>query len=342
MWDASPKRSGAAADKCTVEARVLTVVLLTGAAGCSAVPPRVAVPSAEPAVAVRVVAVQVVERGVATIRQVPLEEYVLGSVVAEFAPAVAEAGAVGRMYEVQAIISRTYAIANPARHAREGYDLCATTHCQLYEPARLQTSRWARLATEAVQRTAGMVLWYGTVAAQALFHADCGGYTSPAATVWGGRDYPYLAAVPDDGPAEAAHSTWQYEIPYAALLRALNGDPRTRVGDRLDTIEVLDRDAAGRAERIALHGRREAIVRGEDLRDVLARAFGPRSIRSTRFTIRRDGLRFTFDGSGFGHGVGLCQTGAFARLRSGTDPTAVLQRYFPGTTLLKLSSPAVR
>jgi stage II sporulation protein D len=241
-----------------------------------------------------------------------------------------------RMYEVQAVITRTYAVSHAGRHAREGYDLCATTHCQLYEPSRLPTSRWTQAATDALRRTTGIVLWYDTAPARAVFHADCGGHTSAAASVWGGRDRPYLLAIRDDGPADTAHMAWRFEISHPRLMRALNADPRTRVGDRLDTIEVLDRDAAGRAERVALHGRREVIVRGEDLRDVLTRAFGARTIRSTNFSVHRDRGLFAFDGRGFGHGVGLCQAGALAWLRAGATPAAVLQRYFPGTMLLTL------
>ena len=49
---------------------------------------------------------------------------------------------------VQAVIARTYAAAHLGRHQRDGYDLCSTTHCQLYQPGRLKTSSWARLAVE--------------------------------------------------------------------------------------------------------------------------------------------------------------------------------------------------
>jgi hypothetical protein len=38
-----------------------------------------------------------------------------------------------------------------------------------------------------------------------------------------------------------------------------------------------------------------------------------------------------FEGRGFGHGVGLCQAGAFARIMAGGKPAAVLARYYPGT-----------
>ena len=314
-----------------MKGRVLTPLLLASTVGCSTAPGKVALPS--PSVAPRVIAVRTSADPATAVRHVPLEEYVRGTILSELAPSGADAALAGRMYDLQAIVSRTYAVANLGRHGREGYDLCATTHCQLYEPSRLSSSRWAGTATEAVRRTAGLVLWHQGVPARVVFHADCGGHTSAATSVWGGRTVPYLAAVPDDDVAEAVHRPWRYEAAHAAVLRALERDPRTRVGGRLDTIEVLDRDPAGRAERVALHGSTERIVRGEELREVLTRAFGARAVRSTRFTVRRELGVFAFEGTGFGHGVGLCQTGALARVRAGAAAAEVLERYFPGTQL---------
>ena len=66
------------------------------------------------------------------------------------------------------------------------------------------------------------------------------------------------------------------------------------------------------------------MVRGEDLRDVLGQSFGGRSIKSTRFSIEHTAGTFVFDGKGFGHGVGLCQAGALARIRAGAKLPAVL------------------
>jgi stage II sporulation protein D len=111
----------------------------------------------------------------------------------------------------------------------------------------------------------------------------------------------------------------------------LNSRPATSVGARLDTIDVQSRDSAGRARLVLLNGERAPLVRGEDLRAVLNDALGPRAIRSARFDVRRDGARFVFDGQGFGHGVGLCQTGAMARAASGQTVETILQFYFPGT-----------
>ena len=64
-----------------------------------------------------------------------LEDYVRAAILSEFAPPAGDPGDIERMLEVQAIIARTYAASHLGRHQREGFDLCATTHCQLYQPA---------------------------------------------------------------------------------------------------------------------------------------------------------------------------------------------------------------
>jgi stage II sporulation protein D len=292
---------------------VLAVLVAAGAAACTAPAARPVLPGAIPS-APRVIRVGVVEGGRMTFRSVPLEEYVAATIISEFAPGDGDPIVVERMLEVQAVIGRTYALSHLGRHARERFDLCASTHCQLFQPSRLRTSRWAAQAAEAVRRTSGTVLVFDGVPANALFHADCGGH----------------------GPADVAHSLWRFEEGRTSVQRALNTDPRTRVGARLDGIQVLERDPAGRAEQVALHGTEERIVRGEALRDVLTQAFGGRTIRSTWFDVRRERDAFVFEGRGFGHGVGLCQAGALARIRAGALPPAILQRYFPGTRLLIL------
>jgi stage II sporulation protein D len=311
---------------------VLLVVLLVTAVACAPPASRLDRPEPGPRLPSSI-RVQLREGGATTIRRVPLEEYVQGAILSEFAPASGEIGAVQRMYEVQAVISRTYAVAHAGRHAADGFDLCATTHCQLYEPGRLRTSRWAGAARQAAATTAGLVLWYGSGPASALFHSDCGGRTSDAASVWGGQALPYLASVVDDGPAARAHTAWTYEVDREALRRALNAHAPTAVGATLTAIDVVERDAAQRNRRIRLRGARTVVVRGEDFRAAMTRAFGARSVKSTRFDIRRRGEVFTLEGRGFGHGVGLCQAGAYAHVRAGTPLHEILSRYYPGTRL---------
>ena len=305
--------------------------VLAAAAGCSSPSVRLTLP---PSLRVHqvYVTVRIAEQGNA-IRRVPLEEYVAGTILSEVAPPAGDEQLVEQMHEVQAVVARTYAMASRGRHSAEGFDVCSTTHCQLYEPSRLQTSRWAGSARTAAARTSGLVLWYKQAPVTALFHADCGGYTSTAVNVWGGTARPYITARADDDIEGVVHTAWRYDVSAADLLRVLNSDARMGVGRRIDTLQVVDRDVSGRADTVALNGERDRLVRAEDLRARLTRAFGARTIRSTMFTVRRERASFVFEGRGFGHGVGLCQAGAMARLKAGVTLRDVLLRYFPQTTL---------
>ena len=312
---------------------VLVSVALAALAACAPGPVTVMMP--RPGARARAVTlrVQVRDGGTLVVREVALDDYVAAAALSEMHPAASDDAIAADVFAVQAVIARTYAIANRGRHAAEGFDLCSTTHCQLYEPSRLTTSRWGATARDAVERTAGEVLWFGNAPARAVFHADCGGHTSNAAAVWGGAAPPYLCGERDDGPAESAHAAWAFDVTAAALRGALNADPRTAVGARLDRLDVAGRDAAGRAELITLRGTRTFVVRGEVFREAMTRAFGARSIRSTLFTVKKSRDRFVFSGKGYGHGVGLCQAGALARLRAGASVASVLAHYFPGATL---------
>jgi len=267
------------------------------------------------------------------VRALALDEYARGVLVAEAGVSTRDGLAGERMLEVQAIIARTYAVAHLSRHAREGFDLCSATHCQVYDPRRLETSGHAGAVRNAVGRTTGMVLWHRRRPASTVFHADCGGHTSAARDVWGGQAHPYLTARRDDGPAEAAHRAWRFDVGHEAMRLALNRDVRTRVGRRFLDIAIVSRDQAGRAIRVRLDGSTAAEASGEQLRAVVNGAFGHGALLSTLFDVRRSGDGFRFEGRGYGHGVGLCQVGALARLRGGASVAVVLARYYPGTRL---------
>ena len=52
--------------------------------------------------------------------------------------------------------------------------------------------------------------------------------------------------------------------------------------------------------------------------------------------VRREGAAWVFEGAGFGHGVGMCQTGAIGMAEAGHDYRAILEHYYPGSRLRKL------
>jgi len=316
------------------------VAVLAGA--CA--PPRTApiLPGAAPSVLPATVRVGGIEGHPGEIREMPIEEYVLASILTEVAPARAEPAALERLFEVQAIVARTYAAANPGRHAAQGYDLCTSTHCQLVDFRRPATSSWRAEAERAVARTSGLILVYDGRPAQTVFHADCGGHTSAAAAVWGGTPRPYLRGVRDDLPGGARHQTWRFDVAADELRAALDHDARTAVGARLSTIEVAERDRGGRILLLRLRGSRDVTIRAEDFRAVVSQALGAHSIRSTWFDIHRRPGGYVFDGRGFGHGVGLCQAGALARAAAGRSPSSILAFYYPDTRVLAAGPASVR
>jgi SpoIID/LytB domain protein len=257
-------------------------------------------------------------------RELPLEEYLVGVLGAE--------SSIEDEFEAlkaQAVISRTFALRNPGRHAREGYDFCSTTHCQRFVYSKKGSSSPSR---RAVEETVGEVL-QGEMGelVDAYFHAACGGVTANIRTLWGVPAPSYLRGVRDDFCATMPHHRWTQTIPAAQLVKALKSDERTDIGPELNSILVRKRDVTGRAELLSLEGARRRIVRGWDFKIIVGRSLGWQMIKSSRFDVSRSGSDFVFRGSGFGHGLGLCQEGAHVMARRGMNYRQILKHYFPKT-----------
>lgn len=268
----------------------------------------------------------------------PLEDYVVGAVLGEVALGALPPSTARSVAELQAILARTYAVTHRGRHQAEGFDLCATTHCQLYRAEPRVSRELSTLVHHAVDATKGLVITYRGRPIEAVYHADCGGYTSAAAMVWGHQPVPYLVARADPYCRRQPAPDWRFEMSAGDLGRRLALDPRTAVGPVLRRIRILERDRAGRVVRVALEGNGMRMVRGELLREMLGRGALTPPLRSTRFTVRRRGDSFVFVGRGAGHGVGLCQAGALARIAAGVSLQSVLRHYYPGTSIAPLNA----
>ncbi len=260
-------------------------------------------------------------------RELPLEEYLAGVLAGE-SSIENELEAL----KAQAVISRTFVLKNLGRHAREGFDFCSTTHCQRFVYTKNQPRPSVRRTIEA---TSGEVLQDETgEIVDAYFHAACGGITANIETLWGVPAPSYLRGVRDDFCAMMPHRRWTQTIPAGELARALQSDERADLGSVLDSIVVSKRDATGRAEMLSLQGSRRRVLRGWDFKIIVGRRLGWQMIKSSRFDVSRSGSNFVFRGSGFGHGLGLCQEGSHVMASRGMSYRQILNHYFPGTRLL--------
>jgi len=258
-----------------------------------------------------------------------LEDYVMGVMRAE-GTIEAEPEALKAL----SIAIRTYALKNSGRHASEGYDFCSTTHCQRF--VRPTGSLAGSRISAAVRATEGQVLIddRGQLI-DAYFGASCGGQTANIRDLWGATPTSYLRGVRDEYCDAGPHAKWTDTISRADLLRALQSDSRTDVGKRLDQVVVSKHDESGRAEFIRLEGEHRKTVRGWDFKIIVGRALGWNVLKSSRFEIDRSGSSFIFRGSGFGHGLGLCQEGAHVMAARGASHEKILEKYYPGTVVKK-------
>jgi stage II sporulation protein D len=261
------------------------------------------------------------------VRTMPIEDYVRGVVAAE-----GSTESEPEALKALAIASRTFVLKNLGRHAADGYDFCATTHCQRYRPATAGSSDVPARIKEAVSETSGEILQDAdNRIVDSYFSASCGGATANMTTLWGKSAPPYLQGVKDEYCESQPHHSWTDKIPEAKLLQALQSDPRTNVGARLGEISVSRRDGTGRAQLISIDGERQVTVSGWDLKIIVGRALGWNLLKSSRFEISHQGSNYIFRGGGFGHGLGLCQEGAHVMAARGANYRQILNKYFPST-----------
>jgi stage II sporulation protein D len=247
------------------------------------------------------------------INVVDVEDYlpsVLGAEAQGLAPAAQEA---------QAIVSRTFALTGRRRHQQAGYHLCDLAHCQVYR-GQSETSAQAR---SAVAATAGQVLLVGGIVLKpAFFHASCGGHTSTGADVFGQNAAGSAVSDLENGVPRCLTPdfAWTFDVEKLALAKAMG---RAATGRAL---EPLRRDAGGRLLEVRVFGKR---MSGEEFSSRFRHAFGWQALRSTKFSATETDTSLHLEGTGLGHGVGLCQRGAHALAQRGLDAQGILARYFP-------------
>jgi stage II sporulation protein D len=252
----------------------------------------------------------------------PLEDYLRGVVPLEMPPSFPLDA-----LKAQAIAARSWTVRNRHKHERDGADVCDSNHCQVYGGASAERES----TTAAVQATTGMILLQGDLSVDGVYTADCGGQpgvgnnaTAPPPDRDGsGRDYCV------DNPQHY----WSLGFTFSEVWRAAGGKESGQEPPNGEVdVQVMQTDGSGRATRLRLR-RGDAVqeVSGVQLRRRLA-------LPSTLFRVRLEqGTTVVFEGSGSGHGSGLCQWGAAGRARAGHSMEDILQAYYPGARMAPLS-----
>jgi stage II sporulation protein D len=255
-----------------------------------------------------------------TINNVYIENYIAGVIESE-------AGSKQNLeyYKVQAIICRTYALSNLRRHQQEGFNLCDQVHCQVYK----SKNRFNPEITKATNETKGFVVVDSDInLINASFHSNCGGQTVNAEDAWK-YPLPYLRSVCDTFCSAQPHAYWSTVIPKKSWLGYLEKKHNFPVSDSTHLYYALNYSPIERNNYFSPIS--DSTLMLKTLRNDW-------QLRSTYFHITPHEDTIHITGSGFGHGVGLCQEGAMKMSECGYSYTEILHYYYTGVHVISLSA----
>lgn len=265
------------------------------------------------------------QAGLLVINRIGLEEYVRGILFHEVShrwPMEA--------LKAQAVVSRTYAIYQIQANQKNEFDVTSDIYSQVYGGRSAERYR----TNLAVERSAGEVLVYEGKILPAYFHATCAGKTEDVAELWKNVSIPPLRGVRCNFCGHSPHSFWKKSIALKDIEKQLAKEGKT-VGP-ISGITILERNASGRIRILEISGLdgRKILITGKDFRQII----GPNIIRSNDYYVVIKETNADFSGRGWGHGVGMCQWGAYGMASRGYDYQQILSYYYPGVRLVAYTS----
>ncbi|NQT96015.1 MAG: SpoIID/LytB domain-containing protein [Candidatus Omnitrophica bacterium] len=228
--------------------------------------------------------------------------------------------------KAQAIVSRTFALYKAQQNKNNYYYLTSDISSQVY--GGVYAGRYR--TNKAVEATEDEVLLYRGEILPAFFHATCGGTTEDVSRLWKlslkplkGITCPYCKNSP--------HFYWKKDVEFAYIeerLKDAGYDVRS-----ITSIKIGKRDPSSRIIRLEIRSASGVtLITAKDFRQIL----GSRLIRSTNFKVNVREEKAFFEGKGWGHGVGMCQWGAFTMAKKRKKAEDILRLYYPGASITKL------
>lgn len=271
--------------------------------------------------------------------------------------------------KAQAIVAKAYEITNCNKHKSDGFNVCATTHCQVYGGYGVEQPK----TNQSVDETENMVMMYGGKPAEGYFHASSGGRTEAIVNMWNyGLDY--MVGVEDTYSLGSPYDSWEVTLTAEEIRASLlkkNIDIGSIVG-----IKILKLSENSRVMQLGILGSKGMqILEKDSIRSTL----GSSKFMSTYFTLKNSGSSvssvsatvmsgdaisnsnlytkfdslknfmdsritsspqefisggtFVFSGKGYGHGIGLSQYGANGMAKKGYDFEDIIKYYFKGVSI---------
>lgn len=234
--------------------------------------------------------------------------------------------------------------------AHKGFHVCSDDHCQRFQglqPIPEPTRR-------AIADTAGIIIASrdGQLV-DARFSKCCGGTTELFSTCWQDIRMPGIESI-DDPWCNLSNMTDRarshilnsvlktYDLSTDGGYRWHAVTTKTEISQRLmarfnrnigeiQTLTPIDRGPSGRIKLLRLTGTEGELLIGKEL--WIRRLLAPTHLYSSAIEIKEEKNRIQLTGSGWGHGVGLCQIGAARMAHEGATAEEILAHYYPDTHL---------
>ncbi len=289
----------------------------------------------------------------------PIEQYLKGVVPYEIGPdSPLEA------LRAQAVAARSEAIIalNLKLYSGEHYDLTSDVECQVFSG----NGRRNKQSDLAVELTKSLIIAENDKPINAYYASNCGGHSELIKNVWGDRPAPESYGISQfdweeqselDLSIEENVREWIFSNPPSYCNPNINRDlpewsqnnfrwkreftfdevskmtsKGKDLGNLID-IEIFERGTSGRAYLAKFIFEKENVeVKGE-LK--IRQMFSP-PLRSSCFVVDETETGFTLHGAGWGHGVGMCQSGAITMATNGKSFEEILKHYYRKAQLMRI------
>lgn len=236
--------------------------------------------------------------------------------------------------KAQAIVARTYTIYKINHKKHDNADICDDSNCcQAWISKEDRLARWDgdkeekwKKIEDCVNETKGKIITYNNEPINAFFHSNSGGKTELPVDVWGGgSNMPYLQVVETAGEDGYTQYNSEVELTNEEILEKLKekySDIQIDFNNDED-IKIVEYTSSERVKTIKF-GNHE--ISGTEARSI----FG---LKSTNFEVTKEDGKIKFTVKGYGHGVGMSQTGADSMAKSGSSAEDIIKHFYVGVEI---------
>ncbi len=261
------------------------------------------------------------------ITEMAADDYIFGVVAAEM-PALYNEEAL----KAQAVAAYTYACVRRANNSGQNYDITTdynvdqsfVDESKLKEKWGEKTQEYVAKIKKAVADVSGYMITYDGKPITAVYHAISSGKTENCENVWG-KALPYLKSVESKGDKEAENYKTQVSFTFEELKEKLKSEFDTESIKEI-TLEISEKTDVGTVKKLKVS---DFECSGATLRNLL-------DLRSTCFDVTKTETGYTFTVYGYGHGVGMSQTGANYMAGEGKSFEEILTHYYTGCKVEKV------